>query len=118
MRGSAWRLSGAVVLLVLLGSAILSGRAQLALAIGYAVMGALSLLAYGADKRFAERRQWRISETTLLGLDLCLGIIGGLLGQAMFRHKTQKQGYVVRTILILVTHIAGLSALASGLVYA
>ncbi len=59
----------------------------------------------------------RISERTLLGIDLCFGIIGGLLGRATFRHKTQKAAYVAKTILISLAHFLGLGALALGLLH-
>lgn len=111
-----WRLAGAVLLLILLGAALLLERAPVALAIAYGVMSALSLLAYGADKHFARNRQWRISEVTLLGLDLCFGLIGGLAGQVAFRHKTQKRDYAVRTATILAVHLVWLAALASGFI--
>ncbi len=59
----------------------------------------IAFLAFGWDKRLAETHQRRISERTLLGLALFGGALGALLGQQLFRHKTQKQPF--RTLLWL-----------------
>ena len=82
----------------------------------YAGMGLISLLLYGTDKRFAEQRKWRISEATLLGIDLCFGIMGGLIGQQVYRHKTRKQAYVATTLLITGVHLLWLGGLALGFI--
>lgn len=110
-----WRLPGAVLLLTLLGAAMLLGRVPVGLAIGYAMMCGLSFFAYRADKIFAEAGHWRISEMTLHTLDLGLGVGGGLLAQALFRHKTRKPGYGAVTLLILAGHLLWLAGLATGL---
>ena len=51
----------------------------------------VAFLAFGWDKRCAERRMRRIPENTLLGLALFGGAVGAVLGQQLFRHKTRKQ---------------------------
>lgn len=109
-----WRLPFVLGLLAILAAGFALGRIPLALILGYFGMGLVSLIAYRMDKHFATTGQWRISEATLLGLDLCLGVMGGLLGQALFRHKTRKPGYVAATVLILAAHLAGLAAFAGG----
>lgn len=53
----------------------------------------IAFLAFGWDKRLAERRQSRIAERSLLVLALLGGALGALLGQQMFRHKTKKQPF-------------------------
>ncbi|MBK8542674.1 MAG: DUF1294 domain-containing protein [Caulobacteraceae bacterium] len=69
------------------------------------VLGALlainviAFLAFGWDKRLAETHQRRIPERTLLALALFGGALGALIGQQLFRHKTQKQPF--RTLLWL-----------------
>ncbi len=59
----------------------------------------IAFLAFGRDKRLATTHQSRIPERTLLGLALFGGALGALLGQQLFRHKTQKQPF--RTLLWL-----------------
>ena len=111
-----WRFGCAIVLVILLGAGLLLGRIGWPIALAYGVMSMVAFLAYRADKLFAENGQWRISEVTLLALDLCLGVIGGLLGQAWFRHKTRKPGYVASTVLIAAVHLIWLGGLALGLI--
>lgn len=114
--GPDWRLPALLALLVLLAAAILLERIPVEMAFAYAVMSLLSLIAYRMDKLFASTGQWRTSEATLLGIDLCLGLPGGLLGQALFRHKTRKPRYVAATVLTLAAHLLWLAAFASGLI--
>lgn len=111
-----WRLPLALVLCAILGVGLLLGTVAWEVLIVYAVMGLVSFVAYGSDKFFARSGQWRTSEVTLLGLDLCFGIIGGLLGQSIFRHKTRKTGFVARAFVIVLVHLLWLSAIALGLV--
>ncbi|ODT75594.1 MAG: hypothetical protein ABS76_33825 [Pelagibacterium sp. SCN 64-44] len=80
----------------------------------YLGMGAVSFALYGLDKGFAEKGHWRISEVTLLGCDLALGILGGLTAQAVFRHKTRKGGYVASTLVIAAVHLLWIGGLALG----
>ena len=44
---------------------------------------------YGIDKSRAKRRRRRIPEKTLLLLPLLGGSLGGILGMAVFHHKTR-----------------------------
>lgn len=111
-----WRFGCAIVLVSLLVAGLLLGRIGWPIALAYGAMGVVTFLAYQTDKVLAESGQWRISEVTLLALDLCLGVIGGLLGQALFRHKTRKPGYVASTALIAVVHLIWLGGLALGLI--
>lgn len=103
-----------LLLLTLVAAAVVSGGAPLELCAAYAVMGVISVFLYRADKQFAENGQWRISEAMLLGVDLGFGIIGGLLAQALFRHKTRKPGFVAATLLLTGLHAAFLVGLATG----
>lgn len=75
----------------------------------YLFMGLASLVVYGIDKRCAETDRWRVPEANLLTLDLCFGIIGGLVGQAAFAHKTAKPDFAGRTYVIVIVHLVGLS---------
>ena len=115
-RGVDWRLLVAGLLLALLLAGAVLGRLPNPVLWAYAAMSVVSLAAYRSDKKFAETQQWRISEATLLGIDFCLGIVGGLIGQALLRHKTRKPSYVATTILIVVIHCLWLGAIALGLI--
>lgn len=59
----------------------------------YAVASFTCFIGYGLDKHAAENRRWRVSETVLLLLGLAGGWPGGLIGQEVFRHKTQKKTF-------------------------
>ena len=54
-----------------------------------AVLNLVTFALYGADKRRAKKGQWRIPEKTLLILALLGGSAGGILGMALFHHKTR-----------------------------
>ena len=98
-----------LVLLLAIGLAL--DAVPLWLGIAYAAMGLLSLAFYFTDKTAAQAGTWRVPEMQLHGLDLCFGIVGGLLGQALFRHKTSKPGFVRMTWLIAGLHSFGLIGL-------
>lgn len=112
--GTILRIAGA--LLVLLG-ALAAAQLRLAPAwvlAAYLMFGVVSVCVYGFDKRAARRGDWRVPESTLHGIDLIGGIAGGLLGQAAFRHKTRKEGFVITTALIAAAHITALALLTLG----
>lgn len=111
-----WRLVGAALVVILLLTGLALGRVPWELATGYAAMGLVSFNAYWMDKKYAETGQWRTSEVTLLGIDLCLGLAGGLLGQAAFRHKTRKRDYAAASGLILAVHLLWLGGFVAGLI--
>ncbi|WP_342609568.1 DUF1294 domain-containing protein [Vibrio tritonius] len=61
--------------------------------LGYAVLSVITFFCYFKDKRAAKRDDWRVQEKTLHLLALLGGWPGALLGQKVFRHKTQKQPF-------------------------
>ena len=61
----------------------------------FVAINAVTVLAYGYDKRIAGGTRTRVPEWTLHLLALAGGTPGGLLGQALFRHKTQKWSFKV-----------------------
>ncbi len=75
----------------------------------YAVMGTITFLAYGFDKKAAKRRRRRTPEATLHALSLLGGWPGAIIGQQVYRHKTKKQPF--RTIFWL-TVLGNLAILA------
>ena len=59
-----------------------------------------TFLAYGKDKKCAQRGEWRIPEIQLHTLELLGGTIGAIAGQKIFHHKNKKKTYmaVIRVI--------------------
>jgi uncharacterized membrane protein YsdA (DUF1294 family) len=59
-------------------------------------LGAINIVAFiamGLDKGFAERREPRISEQTLLWMALAGGAVGVLAARFALRHKTRKRAF-------------------------
>ena len=52
----------------------------------FAVMSLAAFIAYGADKRRARQKKWRIPEKTLLFLSFAGGAVGALIAMQAFRH--------------------------------
>jgi uncharacterized membrane protein YsdA (DUF1294 family)/cold shock CspA family protein len=111
-----WRYGLALLLLAGLALGVHFGRVPSFLVPAYLGMGLISFIAYGSDKHYARAGHWRTSELTLHAFDLCFGIVGGVLAQAIFRHKTSKSGFAVSTLLIALIHLAWVAAFASGFV--
>ena len=59
----------------------------------YGVASLACFIGYAIDKRAAEQKQWRVSETILLMVGLVGGWPGAILAQEMFRHKTKKLSF-------------------------
>lgn len=110
-----WRLYTSLLLIGLLALALLLDRAPGWLGVAYGAMGVLSAWLYGSDKVHARAGGWRTREFNLLAVDFTFGIIGGLLAQQVFRHKTRKPPYVVSTVLLCLVHTLWLAALSSGI---
>lgn len=113
-RRMTWRFSIALLIAGLVALASALHPALLVLAGVYVVMSLVSLVLYYSDKQRAEANQWRISEATLHGVDLVGGIVGGLIAQEIFRHKTAKREFIFVTVLIAMVHLLVLGGLASG----
>ncbi|MFK8258513.1 DUF1294 domain-containing protein [Erwinia sp. AnSW2-5] len=72
---------------------------------------ALALMVYGVDK-VAARKAWRrVPESTLLIFGFVGGWPGAILGQQLFRHKTQKQPFKTYFFISVIVNIAVLVAL-------
>jgi uncharacterized membrane protein YsdA (DUF1294 family) len=52
-------------------------------------MSFTTFILYKVDKVKAEKKKWRIRESTLLGLGFFGGAAGALAGMEVFRHKTK-----------------------------
>lgn len=66
----------------------------------------IAFVAFGIDKRKAEKDAWRIKESTLLGLSAIGGSVGALLGMHAFRHKTKHKKFAIGVPAILVLQVA------------
>lgn len=105
MRHISMRTAAAATIIVLLGNNIMLGRFPVWVGLLYLIGGIASWLFYQADKRAAERHEWREPERILHLADLTFGIVGGLLAQHVLRHKTYKPGFVMVTALITALHV-------------
>lgn len=101
---SAPRIWTALVLTVLLGTAIVMHRLPYWVALIYLIAGTGSYFYYLADKLAANRKGWRTPERKLHLIDLTFGIIGGLIAQHVYHHKIWKTQFVVITGVIAAIH--------------
>lgn len=70
------------------------------------LIGLVTFVLYGVDKRRARRGAWRISEKLLLGFSLAGGAWGGLLAMHLFRHKTKKGYFFATNLFGIALHVA------------
>ena len=109
-----WQLLLALTLVALLAYAAWLEPPAIWLLPPYSLMGSLSFVMYSLDKRAAEAGAWRVPEARLHLFDLTFGIVGGLTGQSVFRHKTQKTRFMLVTLAIGFVHLALLAGVAIG----
>jgi len=71
--------------------------------LGYLIIvNVLTFILYAIDKRRSIKKQWRISESTLLLFTLALGGFGAFCAMRFLRHKTQKFIFKGATTLSLI----------------
>jgi uncharacterized membrane protein YsdA (DUF1294 family) len=70
----------------------------------------VTFLAYGYDKAIAGSGWTRVPEKVLLVLAIAGGTIGALVGMRLFRHKTSKESFRVKFLLVIVLQIALVAA--------
>lgn len=71
----------------------------------------LTFVIYGVDK-LAARKDWRrVPEVTLLTLGFVGGWGGAMVGQQLFRHKTQKQPFKTYFIISMIASILLMAAI-------
>lgn len=70
------------------------------------LINAVGLLVMLADKRKAQKKQWRIPEATLITIALMGGSIGSLAGMRLFHHKTRKPKFYIGIPAILIAQLA------------
>lgn len=78
------------------------------------IINVITFVIFGVDKYKAIRQEWRIRESTLLGLALIGGSIGGWLAMYIFHHKTKKVKFFVGIPVILTIQIVVFSYLFCG----
>ena len=84
----------------------LIGPANLAAALIALNLAAFAM--FGIDKARARAGQWRVQESTLLGLALIGGSPGAWAGRRLFRHKTRKQPFNTQLLTITVLQVLAL----------
>lgn len=57
------------------------------------------------DKRRAIKKQWRISEKSIIGISIIGGSIGVLLGMKTFNHKTKHKKFTIGIPFIMLTQV-------------
>lgn len=70
------------------------------------IVNALAFLLMLADKRKAQKKLWRIPESTLLLSAAIGGSIGSFAGMYTFRHKTKHLKFTLGVPAILIAQIA------------
>lgn len=69
------------------------------------VINILFFFIYGIDKKKAQKKQWRISENSLLLGAFLGGSLGAFLAMRVFHHKTKHWKFKICVPLFLVIHI-------------
>jgi uncharacterized membrane protein YsdA (DUF1294 family) len=77
-------------------------------------LSVISFGMYGWDKRQAKVNGWRVPEKNLHLLSLLGGWPGALMGQKVFRHKTQKQSFRVAFWFTVLCHVGVVTAIWFG----
>lgn len=70
----------------------------------------LTMLIYGADKMAARKAWRRVPESTLLVFGVVGGWPGAIVGQQLFRHKTQKQPFKTWFVVSVIVSISAMVA--------
>ena len=69
------------------------------------IINAVGFLFMLIDKQKAQKNLWRIPEKVLLGIAICGGSIGVLLGMNTFHHKTKKLKFSLGVPVILALQV-------------
>ena len=71
----------------------------------YILMSIATFVAYGVDKKRAERGKWRIPESQLQTMAFLFGFPGALFGRRFFKHKLHKTGFTFILYAIAFLHV-------------
>lgn len=103
----------ALAMVLVLAALWQAGRLAAWVPAAYGLLSVLLFLAYGRDKRAAQRQQWRTPESTLHALALLGGWPGAALAQYVFNHKSTKPAFRRYYWLSVALNVACLAWLAS-----
>ncbi len=59
-----------------------------------------------ADKKRAQRNEWRIKEQTLWTIAIIGGALGATIGMSLYRHKTKHASFRFGLPALVVVHLA------------
>ena len=65
------------------------------------LLSLIAFIAYGVDKKKAEKGQWRTKEKTLLLLSCLGGAFGGYPAMLIFRHKTKGEHWYFTAVNLM-----------------
>lgn len=74
----------------------------------FMIINIITFFVYGLDKRKAQKYEWRISESVLIGLAVIGGGLGAYTGMQIFHHKTEKFKFIICVPLLLILWTIGL----------
>lgn len=73
--------------------------------IWYIVINIAAFVLYGADKFFAKKDMWRISEKALIIVAAIGGAFGAYIGMQTFRHKTKHAKFNILIPVLMAAHL-------------
>lgn len=73
----------------------------------YAILiNLIGLYVMNADKKRAQRNEWRIKEQTLWTIAIIGGALGATIGMNLYRHKTKHASFRFGLPALVVVHLA------------
>lgn len=72
----------------------------------FVIINVVTFLLFALDKYKAVKKQQRISEKKLYIYALFGGVVGGVLSMVFFRHKIQKQSFMLKYYFIILLWIS------------
>ena len=69
------------------------------------IINIISFLLFGIDKKRSIKKEYRISEYTLISISFLGGAIGSILGMIIFHHKTKKSKFIILIPIALLINI-------------
>ncbi len=80
----------------------------------YIAVNIVAFAMYGADKFFAKKDMWRISEKALILAAALGGAFGAFAGMETFRHKTKHAKFKIGVPVLMAVHLGILVYLLNG----